>query len=301
MLRWPILALRAAYDEDARATLVAEAGKGHHAAFASLASLVPIGNLDRELAHAVVPDLLRTLDQIQADAHEGRATLDRREPANDVALVLVAHPETAAFEFLLDFLDNPLVGRRFKGVALATLARHIKSVDPTWHPRLLEIARTAPETGPSLDNPHFSSDIAGHAGFLAGVIDPESRPHRIAQLLSGTPRQRMGAAHLAASTEDAVAVILALVSDEHPAVRAAAAEAAARRVLACANDPIAELVLRRVADDTGRQPPLAFARAFANTVAPQGTAREVLETFRGHLSASVRESARAALKTSALQ
>ncbi len=282
-LRWPFLGLRSAYDAGARETLLAATRDGSHDALAYLKQRTPLDALDRDVVHAVLPDLLRRLENIRAKAREGRASLGSADPGEDLALILGHHPDSVPMNALLDFLDDPRVARRSKGGALVALGHHVDSLTSV-RARLLKIAERVSKTVSPLDDPIFDPDIAGHAGYLAGRLDPASAPARVTELARGPVRQRKWAAYLAASSPSTSAALLAFAADDHPVVRAAAASAAIDVLDDDPENRLAEAVVRNAAEDPGRLPALAVA-ATALT--------DVHEVLLSHVSAEVRSGAAA--------
>ncbi len=147
-LRWLILRIASARNERAREELVAAAREG---SLDALGELGRIDELDGDLAHAVVPQLIDSLRSIQTGVLEGTLSFGAGDPAQGLAVIVTHHPHAEGLETLLAFLEDDAVPRSAKREALVALARPPFAFDGDTRDRLRRIAERAPDQHPLID------------------------------------------------------------------------------------------------------------------------------------------------------
>jgi hypothetical protein len=296
-VRTAALGVAARFDSEARETLTAQAGAG---SLQALQHFGPASDLEPGAAHGLIQSLAPSLERARRDAREGKVGFGPYDVAQVLAVLVSHHPDEAVMVALLEYLGDEAIPRGSKHGALCALALNRDLLPEGIPERLVTVAERTLQQRSRLDGAPFGDpDIAGVVGFIAGAMggDRAKAATEFLNLLAGPATQRKWAASLAGAATDELAEALpAMVQDEHPRVRAAAAGELARRVAGSSASPVATTALRSAAADPGRQPPLAIVSTLSGMDWEGNAPREVLEQLRNHASAAIRAHAADALK-----
>jgi hypothetical protein len=289
-LRIPLLGIVARYDDVTRDRLIAEAGNG------SLDALAAFGDV-RELPHEVVAGIVEQLaarvEQQVQDAAAGSFGFGGPDFARALALLNIWHPSAANWDPLLVLLaDNAVAGSHKEG-AFRLLAVLSDRIPHAVHERLRELAvDVSGRPQPSVPFPFFG-DAAGAAAGLAavlGALPPQTADERLLDLLAGDSNRRQNAAIMADRLRRPtdVGILVALVRDSEPQVRAAAAAGLASLAAAGQNESVVKGALERALSDPGTKVPTSVVNTLAYGQVDSPVAQEILGRLRTHASAYVR-------------
>lgn len=295
VLEMPLLGVVSRYSEDARLRLLGDAKAG------SLDALAALGDV-RVLTEAVVTALITSLaahvDTQVEEAHSGAFGMGGHDVGGTLALLDLWHPALALWEPVVRLIQDTAVIGEHKHGALRYLTRLADRIPDDWRAALLAAARKAAESPPSTHLRLFGEGMDA-TGMAAEVVthlsaeDTVANANTLVTLLGGDEDSRRSAARIAGRLrrDEDTGVLLVLVHDPHPAVRAAAASHLARMVAQGEGGDGALLGLQRAAADPGRRVPLEVAHVLAGFDSLAPAVGQVVEDLRGHPSAAVRRAA----------
>jgi hypothetical protein len=252
--------------EAARVALLEEAKAGSLDAVAALAD---VRDVPRDVVVAQIGRLAESVIRMVTDARAGKHGLPHRDPAHALILLNIWHPDDAVWEPVLDLLQEPAVVASNKRLALRLLVQTTERIPEAVGVQLAQIAASLARSSGSAPLDFFGGgSVSGQAALLAVALDAlstEETAHHLIRLLSGDRADRLMAATLAGREPkaDHTGILAALAGDEVPDVRAAAAEALARRLAGGDDSDLLIQALRAGLDDPGT----LMASAIAATLA----------------------------------
>lgn len=294
-LQVALLGIAAPHDPGARRSLLARARKG---SIGALGELGDVREIPKGIVAVQITRLAGTMEETVAEAREGRSGIGVHDLPRALTILNLWHPDLAEWDPLVELLGETRVMAEDKRGAISALNSHSdripEPVRPKLRPAVLAIA--AGEVG----EPTFFDDGAGLVpeatalSMALGAIDPSEDPDSLLDLLQDDFRHRAWAAHIAAKrTEDeGIGLLIALVDDTHPSVRAAAAAGLSRLVAGGQGGEIATRALLRAAVEGGTWVPLAIASSLAAIANLSPRARRVKTDLKRHPSARVRQAAK---------
>jgi len=297
-----MLGLLAHDDETARALLLARIAEGDNNALAALVGIGEVRRLTIEIVGRLTTEDAQELDAIIAQAQSGVFAVSRtRDPASRLAFLGSHFPDVALWEALLRYLGDNRILSGHKRMACLALAENADRLPEPVRAALRNLLPELKETVPA-GNPLGEPLLGGAAVILAsgvGSLDDQTLTSGLAALLTGSRQERRDAATLIGrlGRRELTAVLVTLLSDLCPDVRAEAAGTLAMRVASpdTGIDPLAIAGLQRALADPGGLVPLAIADGVAATKTPGDQACELITPLLGHPSARVREAAANAL------
>jgi hypothetical protein len=294
-LKLAVLGIAARFDTTARSRLIEEAGKG---SLSALGTLGDVRRVDPDVVKKQVSDLTEIVLKRISDAAAGAYGFGGHDEGRALALLSMWHPELANWEPLLMLLKDPRVAPSNKQGVLIVLASNVAQLPAEVRPDLEDLVKSTPEAAafPIDLLMGASGDLLGPFTDLAvalGVLDEGAVANRMLDLLSGDPDRRQWAARVAhrLNRPDYTSVLVTLIHDTDPSVRAVAATGLCSLVAAGTGGPIVLEALRRTLSDPGLRVPLSVASALRGISKRSEAANDVLNTLQQHASAVVRMAA----------
>lgn len=291
-LKFSLLRVASVHDPDVRKQLLDSVRTG---SLAALNAFGDVRELPPDVAVALIHMLARSLQKQITDAHAHAFGLGGSDVGREITLLNLWHPASADWEQLLAYLGDEMVNGGDKQGALQLLATLVDRVPVAQRARLVEIVAIIGSSQQSPPAGLFGpvQDAYGAAAVLGVALDGLSESDyggMLQRLLAGATDQRTWAARVArlrGHPED-TGVLLTLIHDIEPDVRASAAEGLALLVAAGRGGPLAEAGLRHCLQDPGIRVPMAVARGLASTPTSNSVAQAALEILIGHAYAPVR-------------
>ncbi len=294
-LQVALLGIAAPHDAGARRSLLSRARTG------SIGALGELGDADeipKGIAATQIRRLAGTMEEKVTEARSGRYGFGVRDLPRALAVLNLWHPELAEWDSLAKLLGEVQVPAEDKRGAIAALNSHSDRIPERGRAKLTPavLAIAAGEIG----EPTLFDDGAGLIpGAIAlslalGAIDSDQDPEPLLDLLQGDFRHRAWAAHIAAKRieDEGIGLLVTLLEDTHPSVRAAAAAELSRLVAENGCGPVATRALLRAAGEGGTWVPLAIASSLAPIANPSPDAKRLRNELKRHSSARVRRTAK---------
>ena len=295
-LQLALLGIASRFDDGARRSLLARAGRG---SIGVIASLGDVTDLPPAVVKAQIEKLADTVGKQAEEARRGTFGM----PAFDLGHALVVinnwHPEFARWEPLLDLLSEPQASAEHKAGAIAALANAPERIPQELREEFGQVALAIAAGELAGTSTFFDSDegITGRATILAielDAVDVERDADPYLGLLAGDHPERVWAAHIATrlARPPDVGILAVLAEDQHPAVRAAAAAGLAHLAASGEGGELARSALSRAVKDGGVWVPQAIAGALAASEERTPDAQRLLADLRRHPLAAVSALAR---------
>lgn len=212
------------------------------------------------------------------------------------------HPDQADWRSLVQFLGDSAVAGAKKYQALHSLGTLTERLPPDVVSQLKPIAETLtdPHEQARMASPFEREDAVGAASFLAarlGPSDPTQIATRISPPLHGESYKRQWAARTITHVDrpERSGMLVALVNDADPDVRAAAAAGLAFVASHEPRDQFIEEGLHRALGDPGTRVAASIAPVLARSDQSTDLVIEALTELNEHPSAYVRSTAAAGL------
>jgi hypothetical protein len=294
-LKLAVLAVVARFDRSARSRLTDEARTG---SLNALGALGDVRGLGADVVTQQIATLVEGVSRRISDASLGSYGFGGHDVGRALALLCVWHPDLANWESLLALLRHPQVAGFDKRGALGVLASLVDQIPAPIRQQLEDLVKSDPQNAkpPTTMFLDDDGDLAGPFAELAAalqMLDEDAMATRVLELLGGNEKRRQWAAQVARrlNRPDYTGVLVALIHDEHPAVRAVAAMGVATLVASGQGGAIAVSGLRDSLRDPGVLVPRQVASVLANLSTRSDTANDALFTLRSHGSAAVRSAA----------
>lgn len=282
-------------DQGAREQLLGEVAEGRSEA---LWGLGPFSDLPENTVSALIACLSAKLrEAVRASTQGGSIGLGFSDPAHDLSLLSIWHPEVADWDSLLDFLGAAEVPAQLKRGALRALAWGAKRLPEGPTCRLVQIAEgMVSEQGGEPAGLGFDrdADLSGLGSTLAAALGKLKEPDRwIADSLGGARRKRRLGATISAKLgrPGDIVGLATLTHDPDPYLRAIAASALSEEVARDQDSSSAHAAFDLALRDPGRSVPLAIARTLSDLDRQSAVADAGLTFLQEHASAGVRSAA----------
>lgn len=285
----------ARFNPGGRATLVELISQGSQEA---LSAFGDVRELPAETVSVYIDRLAASCVEIRDRAKKG-SRVEGEDAARDLAMFNVWHADLARWDPLLELLDDPHVWPDDKNGALRLLAR---IADQLPHDRRISLIQLADRLL-LLTPPHALTLMGGDKDTHGAALDlaytladpsepvPRQRRAHLLRLLCGDVHDRRSAAYVSRHVIEAsgAGLLVALVQDEHPRVRAEAAVALLIRAREEA-DGLAQIALEQALEDPGTLVGLALTAALSHPEDPTDPLRrrEILRRLADHPSSKVR-------------
>jgi hypothetical protein len=293
-LRFALLARASqAGDDAARATLMAEAGEG---SLTALSALGDVRKLPKELITGQIAVLADHVIGLISGTHEGRHGIGSRDVGRELVLLNAWHPDAAAWDPVLEMLDDNAVIADDKRGALRLLADMAPKIPIEIRQRLKPIALTLArsDSAPGIfDNDQSVRSEAILLAAAIGAMDDTETAEHVHSLLRGDAVDRCRALALVDHVglpEYHLGIPVALSGDSHPDVRATAAVLLAKHVEQGHGGLVVSQAVWSASRDPGTQVPEAVATTLLCRSTPFAVA--IRDSLRDHPSARVRRAAR---------
>lgn len=266
------------------------AGTGDSSARTMLISRASNGDLEALTAVGSVTVLNETAVDALLDVLESRT-----DDLQGLAVLNVWFPRVARWDPLLRSLADPAVPAQYKRDACRTLAGTADRLPDEVRHRLIGILRPLAATEPhDLLTEEPLRGVVIHLSIALGAIEAAKVESRLVELAMGAWQERRDLARILGSTTlDAMPGALAvLAGDRHIQVRAAAGQAAARRLRSGRGGATELRVVVHLAADPGTAAPRAILNGLLMGETPlDGDLREVAARLCNHRSARLRAAA----------
>lgn len=294
-LETPLLELGARYDENTRQRLLQAAGAG---SLDALAALGDVRGLPSNVVTTLIASLVGNVEAQVKDAHNGAFGMGGHDVAGTLVLLNLWHPTLATWEPVIQLIQDNLVLGEHKHGALRRLTQFPDQVPDEQRAGLLTAASQAARQSPltRLGLLPASRDATGMAAEVLTLLsndDAAANARTVVTLLGGDENSRRSAARIAGRRrrDDDIGVLLVLVHDVHPAVRATAAFHLAKMVVDGTGGDGPILGLQQAVRDKGRRVPLHIAHVVAEADASLADVEQMVDDLRRHPSAAVRRTA----------
>jgi hypothetical protein len=294
-LKLAVLGVAARFDRSAKSRLIDEARTG---SLNALGALGDVRELDADVVTKQIAELTQGVNKRMSDASAGSYGFGGHDAGRALALLCAWHPDLANWEPLLALLRHPQVAGFDKRGALGVLSSLVDQIPARIRQELEDLVKSNPENArpPTTVFLDDDGDLAGPFAELAAaleILDEGVMATKVLELLGGNEKHRQWAAQVARrlNRPDYTGVLVALIHDEEPAVRAVAAMSLATLVASGEGGVIAESGLRDSLRDTGVLVPRHVASVIANSPTRSDAANEALVMLRTHASAAVRSTA----------
>jgi len=291
-LKLAVLGVAARFDRSAKSRLMDEARTG---SLNALGALGDVRRLDADVVTKQIAELTQGVSRRISDASVGSYGSGGHDVGRALALLCAWHPGLANWESLLALLRHPQVAGFDKRGALGVLSSLVDQIPAPIRQQLEDLVKSNPENArpPTTIFSDDDGDLAGPLAELAAaleILDEDAMATRVLDLLGGNEKRRQWAAQVARrlNRPDYTGVLVALIHDEDPAVRAVAAMGLATLVASGQGGVIAESGLRDSLRDPGVLVPRKIASVLADSSTASDAANDALFTLRTHASAAVR-------------
>jgi hypothetical protein len=281
-------------DESARAILLGQAREG---SIDALGALGDVRTLQADVVAGLLAAFQDRIKSILESAAGGSWGAFGPDFGRAATLLNVWHPDVADWDPVIDLLQSRVVLADEKTGALGILAAMPEKIPADIGAKILKLFETGTLESGTVD-PIFGigTDIRGAAaevGAALKIMDDDASAAYILDLLSGGAVQRQWAAQVARRLnrpEDA-GVLVALIHDDEPDVRAVAGMGLASLLVKGEKSPAILEGVRRSLTDTGTVVPLLVARVLAEFKFDSDVIG-LLATLEDHISARVRKAIR---------
>jgi hypothetical protein len=265
-LSYALLGVAAAHHDDIRQGLLDAIQAG---SMEALHAFGDVRDLAPDVVASAVSRVATVMQDIVSNAQSGLSRVGGPDIADIATLLNLWHPAQANWKPLIELLADPLVIGDDKFHSVLRLAQDAGQIPDSQRAALATIAAELAQSQP----PDYAAlmggprDVAGPAALLQSALgtDPHTFARLTLTLASGDTGRRTWAAHLAgqrAQHED-VGLLAALVCDDEPDVRAAAAAALTKFVADHSGNSLAGDALLRALKDPGLTVPLTVAATLA--------------------------------------
>lgn len=297
-LRVSLLGVAATFDEHVRGGLLEAVRAGSTDA---LEQFGDVRDLPTPIVEARVTKCVAHLAQIAASAASHSFGVGGADPADELTLLGMWHPDSARWDALAAFLSDPAVSGRDKFRALLRMARQVELLPDKVREDLRSLMPTLTRKGgtsPADDFMGTAATATGAASLLMAALAGQSDADAAAdvhRLLAGGPEGRVWAARIAQQRGGSVdiGVLTTLLHDDSPQVRAAAAVGLSAIATAEDGNSLAEAGVTAALADPGRVVPLAVAQHLVSTSSLNDFGQRTLAALRTHVHSSVRRLAEA--------
>lgn len=282
-------------DLTARERLVERIRQGSDEALAALGDL---HSLPPEVAAVKIEREDSLVAQIVADAVVGVSARYMYNSGLILALLNLAHPDSARWDGIYGLLGEPVVSQKDKNAVCSVLAQHVHELPHDVRSRLRTTAESMIDHPVRLlDRVRHSRDRVGPAAVLAANtgVGEQDGARLLGRALAGEPDDRgwVPLLTLALPVHVAVGVLTVLAHDEVPQVRVAAASCVAKLVLDGHGDEHLWATLRACAQDPGVWVRLVVAEGLNRANPEDQTIADIREALMTDRSARVRAAAKA--------
>lgn len=246
---------------------------------------LPATTVSEALVH-----LAEQLDMRRTSAASGVVTGWSHNSPHAMVVLNLNHEGEAIWEPLVAYLEDQNVDSAEKAEAYRALASRVERIPPDYHGRL---AAAAAITSAAVD-PLASGSGIGEATLLSAQLDVSTTGEAVAKLLRGDPRDRKWATRLAwnhAARDEGdlfKGLLLALIHDDDPAVRATAAAGLMSLIVGGDESSFIRVAVECALEDGGLLVPQAVAHQLEGIDPIPPAAQPILDRLRSHPFNAVR-------------
>jgi hypothetical protein len=293
VLRDAMLSIAARFDEGVREQLREEARTGSTRA---LGALGDVTELPTDVAAGLIAQLGEAVRDQISEARSGTHGMGE-DIARNLALLNLWHPEVADWEPLFEQLAEPVVIAEHKRGAVALLAEVPEQIPASIREHLGSLA-TNLVRNPAPTSPFFGEGEAllGASVKLAlalGALEETESRERLLDLMAGSEQERRWAAHAIAvrGVPAEAPLLIGLLQDGDPNVRAIAAGAMAQLQARACSDDLADRALERALKDPGTWVAASVVGTLEGEAKLSQESEAIVVELKSHPSAHVRASA----------